>query len=535
LDRASAQPGLGPRLPSAAVMTISVTPLRPDDDPTIRVPQLNIEAEQAVLGAIFIDNRAYARVSEFLQPEHFGNAMHGRIFAAIGTLLGRGQIANPVTLKNLFDQDGALTEIGGAQYLGRLAGAAALIINAEDYACAVHDLYLRRELIALGEDVVNDAFRQDLDRPPAQIALDHAHRIAELSQRVKRGAALDFTVASSLAGKTPPERPWLIRDWIPRRQVTLLSGDGGTGKSILAMQLQVATASEAPWLGLRAMQCRSFGLYAEDEGDELHRRLYDVAKLMRVDEAGLDNATWRSTVSEEAELVELDERGRIRPTSYFHRLRQTLLQMGARLLILDAATNLYGGDEINRRQVNAFVGLLRRLAIEIDGAVVLLSHPSVQGINTGSGRSGSTHWHNAVRSRLYFTRDTGDDADPDERNLERMKANYAASGAIIRARWTNGAFLELEPPAGIDRAASSAKADRLFVSLLQETYEAGTWTSPNLSARNYAPLIFAKHPNREGLGKHAFELAMHRLKRGGRIKTEKYGKPSDPRTRLCPA
>src|SRR5205823_5268747 len=84
-----------------------------------------------LLGAILINNTAYYRVCEFLQPEHFGNAVHGRIFAAIGKLLGRGQIANPVTLKNLFDQDGALTEIGGAQYLARLAGAAAAIINAE--------------------------------------------------------------------------------------------------------------------------------------------------------------------------------------------------------------------------------------------------------------------------------------------------------------------------------------------------------------------------------------------------------------------
>ena len=131
----------------------------------LRIPPYNTEAEQALLGAILINNTAYYRVSEFLQPEHFGNAVHGRIFAAIGKLLGRGQIANPVTLKNLFDQDGALTEIGGAQYLARLAGAAAAIINADDYGRAVHDLYLRRELIALGEDVVNDAFRQDLDDP----------------------------------------------------------------------------------------------------------------------------------------------------------------------------------------------------------------------------------------------------------------------------------------------------------------------------------------------------------------------------------
>ena len=145
--------------------TSRVTPLREATPELLRIPPYNTDAEQALLGAILINNAAYLRVSEFLQPEHFGNAVHGRIFAAIGKLLGRGQIANPVTLKNLFDQDGALTEIGGAQYLARLAGAAVTIINAEDYGRAVHDLFLRRELITLGEDVVNDAFRQDLDDP----------------------------------------------------------------------------------------------------------------------------------------------------------------------------------------------------------------------------------------------------------------------------------------------------------------------------------------------------------------------------------
>src|SRR5213082_1032229 len=145
--------------------TSRVTPLREGDLERAPQPPSNTEAEQALLGAILVNNAAYSRVAEFLAAEHFGNAVHGRIFAAIGKLLGRGQIANPVTLKNLFDQDGALTEIGGAQYLARLAGAAAAIINAEDYGRAVHDLYLRRELIGLGEDVVNDAFRQDLDDP----------------------------------------------------------------------------------------------------------------------------------------------------------------------------------------------------------------------------------------------------------------------------------------------------------------------------------------------------------------------------------
>src|SRR6202040_1550768 len=116
-----------------------------------------------LLGAILVNNTAHSRVAEFLMPEHFGNAVHGRIYAAIGKLIERGQIANPVTLKNLFDQDGALAEIGGAQYLSRLAEAAVTIINAEDYGRRIHDLHLRRQLIGLGEDVVNDAFKHDLD------------------------------------------------------------------------------------------------------------------------------------------------------------------------------------------------------------------------------------------------------------------------------------------------------------------------------------------------------------------------------------
>jgi replicative DNA helicase len=146
-----------------------IAPLREGSTPLgadpIRIPPNNTEAEQALLGAIFRNNLAHSRVSDFLEPKHFSNAVHGRIYASIGKLIERGQIANPVTLKNLFDQDGALAEIGGAQYLTRLAEAAVTIINAEDYGRRIHDLHLRRQLIGLGEDVVNDAFHQDLDDP----------------------------------------------------------------------------------------------------------------------------------------------------------------------------------------------------------------------------------------------------------------------------------------------------------------------------------------------------------------------------------
>jgi len=192
-------------------------------------------------------------------------------------------------------------------------------------------------------------------------------------------------------------------DWLPCRQVTLLSGDGGVGKSLLAMQLMMALAGGTTWLDIPTTACRVFGVFAEDDDDELHRRLDAIAKAQNVDIANLDAMAWRCAVSDPCELIEIDSAGNLKPSDYYLRLVKAVREFGTRLLVLDAATNLYGGDEIKRRQVNGFVTLLRRLAIEIDGSVVLLAHPSAQGISTGSGLSGSTHWNNAVRPRVGRT------------------------------------------------------------------------------------------------------------------------------------
>jgi replicative DNA helicase len=145
--------------------THNVTRLRSGDAVAPqRTPPVNYDAEQALLGALLANNLVYDRVNEFLRPEHFADPLHGRIYEAIGKLVQRGQIANPVTLKNLFDQDGALAEIGGAQYLVELAQSVVTVINAEDYGRAVHDLFLRRQLIDLGEQVVNEAYVFDVEQ-----------------------------------------------------------------------------------------------------------------------------------------------------------------------------------------------------------------------------------------------------------------------------------------------------------------------------------------------------------------------------------
>jgi hypothetical protein len=343
---------------------------------------------------------------------------------------------------------------------------------------------------------------------------------------------LEYTIAADLAGRAPPERRWLVPNYVPLRQVTLLTGNGGDGKSLAALHLQVAVAAGKPWFGLPAMQCKSFGLYTEDEDDELERRIAAIAEATNIGVAELTDMATRSAVVDPAELVSIDFHGELRPTTYFRRLERTVKDFRARLVVLDAAANLYGGDELKRRQVITFIGLLRRLSIDIDGAVLLIAHPSAQGIISGSGISGSTHWHNSVRSRLYLLSTTGDDAVPNERILTCRKANYGPRGGDLRLRWTNGAFVSIGAPTGVDRAALIAKADRVFLALLTSTYGASTWASPNRNARNYAPTAFALHPDREGLGKEAFEQAMHRLIKGGLIKSEEYGRPSDQRTRL---
>jgi len=128
-----------------------------------RTPPHNIEAEKGLLGAVLINNRAYERVSEFLRPEHFAFERHGRIYEAISKLIERGQVADGITLQRFFEHEQGLAEIGGPAYLAELAGAAASVINAFEYGRIVYDLHLKRELINLGEDMVNRAFGGAVD------------------------------------------------------------------------------------------------------------------------------------------------------------------------------------------------------------------------------------------------------------------------------------------------------------------------------------------------------------------------------------
>ena len=143
----------------------TVLPLNEADQslPSFRSPPHNFEAEKALLGAIFANNNAYDRVSDFLRPEHFADPVHGRIFEASLKLIERGQIADPITLRNFFEQDGALADVGGAKYVAELAASMVSVINAVEYGRNIYDLHLKRQLIDLGEQVVNNAYSPEID------------------------------------------------------------------------------------------------------------------------------------------------------------------------------------------------------------------------------------------------------------------------------------------------------------------------------------------------------------------------------------
>ncbi|HTJ02151.1 MAG TPA: DnaB-like helicase C-terminal domain-containing protein, partial [Methylovirgula sp.] len=139
------------------------------DQQNFRTPPHNVEAEQALLGAILVNNDAFDRVSDFLKAQHFSEELHRRIFDVASQLIRAGKIATPITLKTFLGEH----DLGGVtipQYLARLAAEATTIINAEDYGRTIHDLAVRRDLIVIGEDIVNAAFDAPITaRPRDQI------------------------------------------------------------------------------------------------------------------------------------------------------------------------------------------------------------------------------------------------------------------------------------------------------------------------------------------------------------------------------
>jgi AAA domain len=280
---------------------------------------------------------------------------------------------------------------------------------------------------------------------------------------------LPFINIAAWQNQPVPERVWTVRDRIPGNNVTLLSGEGSIGKTILALQLSAAVVLAKDWLQSLPDFGPAIAVCCEDDENELWRRLDLIAKHYGATLSDFRELHLLALAGEDALMAVPDRRGIIQPTKLLDRIREAACDIRPKLIVLDNSADIFGGNENDRAQVRQFVSILRGMAITAGAGVLLTSHPSLTGISTGTGLSGSTAWNASVRSRLYFKRATterDEEPDPDLRVLEVMKANYGPVGETITLRWTNGLFLPVSGISNLGKLAAEQRADQTFLTLL---------------------------------------------------------------------
>jgi len=325
--------------------------------------------------------------------------------------------------------------------------------------------------------------------------------------------------------KARPKR-FVIERLAPAGEVTLFTGPGSAGKSLLAQQLATAAAAGKETLGFQIEATSSIYVTCEDDVDQLHWRQEHISAALG---APMDSLTSKLHLSSLRgnignELATFAQDGRLLPTGSYKRLVATLQGTGARVAFLDNVAHLFAGNENDRGEVTRFVNLLNRLAGETDAAIILLGHPN----KAGDSYSGSTAWLNAVRSHFSIEHDPETDA----RTLNLGKANYAQKGDQVRFFWQDWAFIgenELPP----DRAREFMESQRAaadnerFLACLKELTKQRRPVSESRNAANYGPKVFVRMPEAKGLTRERLEQAMDRLFRIGMIEKAELWKGVD--------
>jgi RecA-family ATPase len=332
-----------------------------------------------------------------------------------------------------------------------------------------------------------------------------------------------------------PTREWGVPDRFPRRAVCLLSGEGGRGKSIILLQLAAAHVLGKDWLRSLPERGPVILVNAEDEESEIVRRLKPIVEHYEASFANLAHNLHIFSLAGADPLLALPERSnRIVTTPLYAELMTLVRAVQPICIIIDNVADVFGANEIERSHVRQFIALMRQLAIAGNGYVVMSSHPSLTGLASKTGLSGSTQWHNAVRARAWLRGGEptdGEAPDPDLRVLEFLKSNYSRLAETITLRWQNGLYALVPGLTSLDRAAREADTDTVAFDYFRRD-EMNLSNNPH--AGNYAPRVFAKtlEAKQHGLTERDFEGAMQRLLAAGKIRVERYGRPSDPRFRL---
>jgi RecA-family ATPase len=213
----------------------------------------------------------------------------------------------------------------------------------------------------------------------------------------------------------------------------------------MMQQLCTAASFGKPWLGMPCRQIKTYALFCEDERDELQRRQVAINAHYGVSMGDLEDVLYRSRPGQDNILCRFSRWDAVpEPTNLFYGMVSTIRRFGSQLIVIDTASDVFGGNEIAKDQVRAFITLLRGLAIEIGACIVLTAHVSNEGLSSGSGLSGSRAWSNSVRARLWLTSKSKEGGN--ERYLKTMKANYGPSGGKIPLKWEKGVFVVSDTP-----------------------------------------------------------------------------------------
>lgn len=253
-------------------------------------------------------------------------------------------------------------------------------------------------------------------------------------------------IPSFQLARDPPRREWMVEGCFPKATVAMLSGDGGIGKSLCVQQLLTSACLGLPWLGMNTERGRGLYLACEDDEDELHRRQWAINRSLNRtmdDVLEADGLHLFGRVGRDNTLSRLERKAwRMEPTELFTRMLAYCLRQGITYVVIDTATQCFAGNQNDEQQVVQFINQLRRVAIAIQGLVLITKHPSLSGRALGTGESGNTAWNNSVRSRLYLKSGRDEDAVI----LKGMKANYAKKIGELPLRWVRGAFATIETP-----------------------------------------------------------------------------------------
>jgi replicative DNA helicase len=381
------------------------------DAPAYRTPPHNIEAEQALLGAILVNNDAYDRVSDFLRPEHFSEELHRRIFETAAQLIRAGKLATVVTLKTFLGEIELPGGVTVQAYLARLAAEATTIINAEDYGRIVHDLATRRELINIGEDIVNVAFDSPVDASPrAQIeeAERKLYSIAETGryeggfQRFADALTIAIDMASSAYmrdGHLSGIATGLVdldekMGGLQKSDLIIVAGRPGMGKTALATNIafNIARAYQyevEPDGAHKTINGGIVGFFSlEMSAEQLATRVIaeqSGVPSYKIRRGDLNQDDFERIVQASREMSSIpfyiDQSGGISIAQLTARARRLKRQKGLDLLVVDYLQLLAGSKSRNDNRVQELTEIttgLKALAKELNVPIIALSQLSRQ-------------------------------------------------------------------------------------------------------------------------------------------------------------